>query len=295
MIHGVAVDAGSGLAEQIRVARGKSAQVDDLLTFKRAVIKTLGQGASMLLIDSTLGPQLLGEYPKTCEPIMAYEADVYRISEPDRMTVVPDDMQVADFAKMGMKHLKFFIYYAPNDDPELNRAKQNLVAEVGNACANEGLKFLMEPLVYDRQISAGSADFARIKPELVRRATEVFASPRFKADVLKVEIPLDMAFVEGIGEPLISKEDALAAFADAGRAAGDISLVYLSAGVSFDFFETSLKLAKEAGVDFSGFMCGRALWSDAIEVFGSRGEDALYAWLKTVGISRLERLIAALK
>ena len=69
--------------------------------------------------------------------------------------------------------------------------------------------------------------------------------------------------------------------------------MYLSAGVSFEWFESSLKLAVEAGVKFNGFMCGRALWSDAVEIFGNGGESELRSWLQDVGLTRLERLVKA--
>ena len=77
-------------------------------------------------------------------------------------------------------------------------------------------------------------------------------------------------------------------------AAGAVPDVYLSAGVPFEQFEASLMLAAEAGAGVAGFMCGRALWSDAVGVFGAQGESALTDWLADVGPARLKRLIAAL-
>lgn len=107
-IHGVAVDAGSGLAEAIRLARGDRARDDDLYRFKRAVLTTLGSRASTVLVDAAHGPRLLADYPPGCEPMMAYEADVYRISDADRITVLPDDLTVADYPRLGVGLLKFF-------------------------------------------------------------------------------------------------------------------------------------------------------------------------------------------
>jgi len=179
-----------------------------------------------------------------------------------------------------VQQLKFFIYYAPDDDPSLNRRKQQLVADIGQQCADLNLRYLMEPLVYHPTIQPGTLEYAQIKPDLVRRATELFAEPRFNADVLKVEVPVDLKFVEGFGEPQRNHAQALDAFRDAAAPASDLELVYLSAGVSFEWFESSLKLAVEAGVKFNGFMCGRALWSDAVEIFGNGGESELRNWLQ---------------
>jgi tagatose 1,6-diphosphate aldolase len=151
----------------------------------------------------------------------------------------------------------------------------------------------MEPLVYHPTLLPGSEAYARHKPEMVRAATAAFAEPRFKADVLKVEIPVDLDYVAGFGAPVMSREAALDAFRACAEAANGIDLVYLSAGVTFERFEASLKMAVEAGVTFQGFMCGRAIWSDAVDVFGEGGETVLRKWLQETGVMRLQRLIEA--
>ena len=292
--HGVAVDAGSGLEKMLRDARGAKATQDDLSIFKRSVMQELGVGASTVLVDSQLGPDLLPDFPVGCEPTLAYEADVYHISDDDRITVLPEHLKPEDFASLGVKQLKFFIYYAPDDAPLLNKKKQALVANIGEQCAQLGLQYLMEPLVYHPTIKPGTAEYAKIKPDMVTHVTELFAQPQFHADILKVEIPVDLNFVEGFGEPQRTRDEALDAFRQAAEPAKQLGLVYLSAGVSFEWFEASLQMADEAGVKFSGFMCGRALWADAISEFGSGGEDALRLWLQQTGIPRLQRLISAL-
>ena len=294
MIHGVAVDAGSGLEAAIREARGSSAQSDDLVTFKRHVLKALGPGATTVLVDAACGPDLLADYPQGCDPMIAYEADVYHISDEDRMTVLPDNLSISDYPRLGVKRLKFFMYYGPDDPSDLNAKKVALAEKVGRECATNNVQYLFEPLVYHRDLSAGTQEFARRKPDLVKRATEAFSGAHIQADVLKVEIPVDLNFVEGFGEPLMSSEEALEAFRMAAAPAQGRDLVYLSAGVSFELFEASLRLARQSGVDFSGFMCGRAIWSDAVSVFGTGGEGALADWLADTGMDRLNRLIEAL-
>ena len=294
-IHGVAVDAGSGLEATLRDARGSQSRSTDLKTFKRHVLMALGPSATTVLVDAHYGPDLLADYPAGCAPMLAFEADVYQISDADRMTVLPKNLRVADYSELGVRLLKFFMYYAPDDQPDINQRKQDCVARIGEACEAHGLQFLMEPLIYAPDSSPGSAEFALQKPDLVRRATETFADRRFKASVLKVEVPVDLAFVTGFGDGVMSRDQALDAFGSAAEAAGDVPLVYLSAGVPFDWFQASLEMALEAGVDFAGFMCGRAIWSDAIEYFGHAGEDGLRDWLSSIGRSRLLQLISALK
>lgn len=292
-IHGVAVDAGSGLEATIRDLKGADARPDDLLVFKRNVLRELGGSASTILVDANCGPDLLADYPAQCAPMVAFEADVYHISDDDRMTVVPEHITVADYPKMGVKQLKFFMYYAPDDLPNINQKKLDLIEKIGAQCAEHGLTYLLEPLVYHPSLKPGTLEYARAKPDLVRRATEAFADRRLGADILKVEFPFDLAFVEGFGQADMSRADAIKALLDAAAPAQGRGLVYLSAGVTFDWFLAPLKLAVEAGVDFSGFMCGRAIWSDAVEIFGLQGEEPLRAWLRDTGRKRLDLLIEA--
>lgn len=294
-IHGVAVDAGSGLQALIKEARGSRAGADDFVTFKKSVMQVLGQGASTVLVDAATGPDLIPHYPAGCDPMLAFEADVYHFAEGDKITLLPDNLAITDYARLGVKQLKFFMYYAPDDDVELNQKKQKVVESVGKLCQEHNLVYLMEPLVYHPTLKPGSKEYALLKPDLVRRATEEFAQPRYHADVLKVEVPVDLDFVEGFGEAVMSQTEALDAFRRAAEPAKNHQLVYLSAGVPFERFEASLKMARTAGVDFNGFMCGRALWSDAVDIYGEHGDTKLRSWLEETGRTRLDRLIAALR
>ncbi|MSU91223.1 tagatose 1,6-diphosphate aldolase [Rhodobacteraceae bacterium 2CG4] len=294
-IRGVAVDQGSGLGAALRAARGAAAQDDDLFRFKQLVARTMSAEATTVLVDAQYGRDLLPAIAAGCVPMLAYEADVYKISNQDRITVLPDDLKIADYPGLGVGMLKFFLYYGPDDDAAINERKHALVRRIGAECREHGVGFLFEPIVYDRAVPDGaSAAFAVRKPELVERATRRFADPAFDIDILKVEFPVNLNFVEGQGEPAMSTAEAEAAFARAAAAAGDIPLLYLSAGVTFAQFEAGLKLARAAGVDMAGFMCGRAIWSDAVAVFGAEGPAAAERWMEAEGLHRLRRLAAAL-
>ena len=107
--------------------------------------------------------------------MMAFEADVYHISDEDRITVLPQGLAVEDYPDLDVPQLKFFMYYAPDADPALNARKQDIVADLGTRCRAAGVRFLMEPLVYHPTLEPGTADYAAHKPDMVRRATQVFA------------------------------------------------------------------------------------------------------------------------
>ena len=291
-VFGIAIDAGSGLKQAIKDARKAFYQENDLETFKKLIITSLGQYATTILIDSEFGPHLISRYPKQCSPMMAFEADVYHISDEDRITKLPDNIKVSDFSRLGYKVLKFFMYYAPNDNIEINEQKQKIIENIGKECVKNNISFLMEPLVYDPIKRPGNLDYAYLKPQLVENATKTFSNPKFNINYLKVEVPVDLSFVEGFGDPIIKQKEAIKFFKDASIAASGIPLLYLSAGVSFEWFKASLNMAIQAEVDCSGFMCGRAIWSEAIKVFGEQGEEGLKSWLNTTGQNRLNELIS---
>jgi tagatose 1,6-diphosphate aldolase len=294
-MHGVAVDQGSGLEAAISKARGGDARDSDLFDFKKAVVETLSPNASVLLVDAEYGRRLLPSYHPDCKKLVAYEADVYHITTSERITALPNNLAISDYREMGVNRLKFFLYYGPRCERQTNAKKHALVRDIGAQCAEQGIEFLFEPIVYDDVVSdSGCLEFAKLKPELVRDATRQFSDPEFNIDVLKVEIPVNLTYVEGFGTDDFSREWALSAFRRAAEPAGDIPLVYLSAGVSFDWFERSLELAREADIRAAGFMCGRAIWTDAIDEFGQGGHDRLTEWLKTEGRRRIERLKQAL-
>ncbi|MEX0345544.1 MAG: tagatose 1,6-diphosphate aldolase [Rhizobiaceae bacterium] len=290
-IYGVAVDQGSGLAAALREKRGPNASDTDLYDFKRIVVETLSPDATTVLVDAALGRELLPAYASNCAKMLAYEADVYHISDEDRITKLPDNLSISDYRDLGVNILKFFLYYGPNDPNELNCRKKDLVASIGRQCRENGVSFLFEPIVYDRAIPDGnSVEYALAKPELVRAATRDFAAPEFAIDLLKVEIPVSLAHIGGA----MSEAEAGEAFRSAAEAAGDIPILYLSAGVTFEQFRDGLALSRKVGVNARGFMCGRAIWSDAIGIFGSDGPAAMVRWMETTGRDRLALLKEAI-
>src|SRR5579872_1881728 len=89
-----------------------------------------------------------------------------------------------------------------------------------------------------------------------RRAWE-FSKERYGVDVLKVEVPVNMKFVEGVkcfgGTKAYTKKEAIDHFHKAAAAATK-PFIYLSAGVSNAEFSETLELAGESGVKFNGVL-----------------------------------------
>lgn len=120
---------------------------------------------------------------------------------------------------------------------------------------------------------------------------KVFSHNRFNVDVLKVEVPVNMNYVEGFGtgEVVYTKEEAAQFFKEQEEAT-HLPYIYLSAGVSAQLFQDTLKFAHESGAKFNGVLCGRATWSGVVKVYIEQGEEAAKEWLRTEGYNNINQL-----
>jgi tagatose 1,6-diphosphate aldolase len=136
------------------------------------------------------------------------------------------------------------------------------------------------------------------KPEIVTGSMTEFTKDRYGVDVMKVEVPINMKFVDGaksfIGPKAYTRDDALKLFTQAARAATK-PFIYLSAGVSNAEFSEALELAGESGVKFSGVLCGRATWQDGIPVYAKQGVAGFRAWLQSDGVKNIQNINDRLK
>lgn len=77
------------------------------------------------------------------------------------------------------------------------------------------MPYFLEFLTYDANHDDNkSLVFAKMKPHKVNEAMKVFSQERFNVDVLKVEVPVNMNYVEGYdkGEVAYTREQALKHF-----------------------------------------------------------------------------------
>ena len=125
-----------------------------------------------------------------------------------------------------------------------------------------------------------------------------FSKPQYKVDVLKVEVPVNAEYVEGSsvykGSKAYTRQEALAHFQEAAAVATK-PFIYLSAGVSNAQFTESLRMASEAGTDFSGVLCGRATWKEGIPVYAKQGVKALEDWLQKEGVRNINAVNDAIQ
>jgi len=140
-------------------------------------------------------------------------------------------------------------------------------------------------------------EFAKLKPQVVMGYMTEFSKPQYHVDVLKVEVPINAVYVEGSsvykGQKAYSRAEALDLFRKAAAIAKK-PFIYLSAGVGNAQFVESLNMATEAGTDYSGVLCGRATWKDAVPVYAKQGAQALEDWLSTEGVKNINAVNAAI-
>ncbi len=300
VIAAAAMDQRGSLLKAIARARADGqATEEDLRAFKAAVTRVLTKHASAILMDPEYGLEAITQRAPGTGVLLAYEKTGYDANVKGRLPDVLPDWSVRRLVEAGADAIKILLYYNPFDDEHINRVKQAFIERVGAECTALDVPFFLEPLAYDDQLGdeRGLA-FAKVKPRYVTAYMQEFSKARYGVDVLKVEVPINMAYVEGTrafagGEAACTRLEALDHF----RRAADVAtkpFIYLSAGVSDEVFRETLELAAEAGTSFSGVLCGRATWQDAIPVYATQGMTALEDWLEDRGVQNLEALNAVL-
>ncbi|HEL0609402.1 TPA: tagatose-bisphosphate aldolase [Streptococcus equi subsp. zooepidemicus] len=259
---------------------------------KALVSEELTPYASSILLDPEYGLPATKVRDQKSGLLLAYEQTGYDTTTTSRLPDCLVDWSVKRLKEAGADAVKFLLYYDVDGDEYINQQKQAYIERIGSECQAEDIPFFLELLTYDETILDNqSVAFAKLKAHKVNEAMKVFSAERFGVDVLKVEVPVNMAYVEGFaeGEVVYSKEEAMQAFRDQ-EAASHLPYIYLSAGVSASLFQETLVFAAEAGARFNGVLCGRATWSGAVAVYMSEGEAAARQWLRTEGFQNIDRL-----
>ncbi|HEL0003170.1 TPA: tagatose-bisphosphate aldolase [Streptococcus equi subsp. zooepidemicus] len=259
---------------------------------KALVSEELTSYASSILLDPEYGLPATKVRDEKSGLLLAYEQTGYDTTTTSRLPDCLVDWSVKRLKEAGADAVKFLLYYDVDGDEYINQQKQAYIERIGSECQAEEIPFFLELLTYDEAILDNqSVAFAKLKAHKVNEAMKVFSAERFGVDVLKVEVPVNMAYVEGFaeGEVVYSKEEAMQAFRDQ-EAASHLPYIYLSAGVSAGLFQETLVFAAEAGARFNGVLCGRATWSGAVAVYMSEGEEAARQWLRTEGFENIDRL-----
>ena len=297
IIGAAAMDQRGSLKKAIGAGKGIAPGdvTDEMMSeFKLAVSRVLTPHASAILLDPVWGLPGAEARSSNAGLLLSYEESGYDNTQPGRHCLLLDDYSVQRLAAHGANAVKILLYYTPFETQEINDVKHALIERIGDECKANDIPFFLEFVGYDPEGgNEKGIEFASRKPEVVAESMREFSKDRYGVDVLKVEVPVNMAYAAGSqacqGDSVYSKQEAFGHFRAAAEAAGR-PFIYLSAGVTNDTFTESLEWAAEAGVSFSGVLCGRATWQDAIPLYCTKGVAALEDWLSGQGVENIGRI-----
>ena len=295
VIAAAAIDQRGSLQKAIASGKGIPAdQVTDQMMseFKVAVSKVLTPHASAILLDPQWGLQAAKIRSKNCGLLLAYEESGYDNTQPGRRPDLLPHLSAKRILEMGANAVKVLIYYSPFEDSSINDEKHAFIERVGAECHALDVPFFLEFVGYD---AAGGdekgLEYAKQKPKVVGESVREFTKDRYGVDVLKIEIPVNMAYAEGAsyftGQKAYSRDEVFRICHEVADLATK-PFIYLSAGVTNPRFTEQLHWMAEAGVNFSGVLCGRATWLDGVPVYAKGGYSALESWLQQDGLKNIE-------
>ncbi|WP_079927234.1 hypothetical protein [Mycobacterium sp. AT1] len=237
----VAVDQRGSLRHMLSTGRRHSATDDELTDFKAAVIDAVSGTASGVLLDRDFG--LTAAQRSQCPVILA--ADVLSASRhggPVDVALLDDGVTAETVHRFGAAALKFLLPW----HPDRRREAVDLAHEFVARCKDLGLPGVLEGVVRPREGSTASQEgFAEA---LVTAAADLAET---EPDLYKTEVVYT------------SHDDHDLATATSRAITDTLSCpwVVLSSGVSAAHFPAAAAAAAQGGA--SGFLAGRAVWSEA--------------------------------
>ena len=300
--HGViaaaAMDQRGSLRKSLAKERGSEISDAMMEEFKILVTEVLTQHASAILLDPEWGLPASKRRAKDSGLLMAYEKTGYDAATAGRLPDLLNEWSVRRLKEAGADCIKILLYYTPTDPNSINDQKHAWVERISDECITNDIPFFLELIGYEDGVDEKGIEFAKKKPQIVAASMAEFSKSRYGVDVLKVEVPVNMKFVEGAsvckGPAAYTRDEAKKHFLAAATATTK-PFIYLSAGVSNDEFTETLGLVAESGVKYAGVLCGRATWKDGIPVYAKQGAAAFRQWLETVGVENISNVNDALK
>jgi tagatose 1,6-diphosphate aldolase len=296
--RGVIAAAAMDQRGSLKKALGANATDRQLEEFKEIVSEVLTRHASAILLDPEFGLPAAAKRTKGSGLLLAYEKTGYDKQTPGRLPDLLDLWSVRRLKEAGGDCVKILLYYAPADPKHINDHKHAWVERIGDECRANDIAFFLEIIGYEEGMDEKGLEFAKKKPEIVKAYMKEFSNPRYGVDVLKLEVPVNMQFVEGAksfkGQKAYSLDEAKKHFLESGKCT-NLPFIYLSAGVSNAEFIETLELVGGSGVKYNGVLCGRATWKDGIAIYATQGADAFRKWIESDGVKNIENVNKALE
>jgi tagatose-1,6-bisphosphate aldolase len=269
----VAMDQRNTLRRMLTTAE-KATDAGTMQQFKRDVVTPLFGLASGVLLDPELGvPAIEGVDRRGCGVLVAAEPEKRATFQAEPRATRLESQNAAWVRGLGGDAVKYLVQLradrpTPADGPDLVAELVDVVRAVVEDCRSSGMPAVIENLIYRLP------DEDELSPE--RRADAIIEAAHLLdglgCDLLKLEYP---------GSPEACR-----------RLADTISTPWavLSAGVAFERFTEVLEISCDEG-GASGFIAGRAIWKEAVELEGQERRR----FLDITGRARLEACIEAIE
>lgn len=297
-INALAIDQRQSLRKMIGEIDSSVSDWQIIIDYKEEVASELTKYASSILLDNEYGLPAAAARAENAGLLISYEVSGYDKNEVGRLPRLLPELSVKRLKEFGVDAVKILLYYDVDEGAEINDQKHAFVERVGSECLGEDLPFFLEIVTYDANMDdVKSKEYAKVKPHKVNESMKIFSDEVFAVDVLKMEVPVNMAYVEGFadeGAEVYSRAEAMRYFKEQ-SASTHLPFIFLSAGVSAELFQDTLRFAKEAESGFNGVLCGRATWKDSVAIFVNEGKEATRDWLATQGRQNIEDLNVVVK
>lgn len=237
---------------------------EDIGRIKQALIEELSPVASAVLLDPEHAYQLAA---RSVDParglLIAIEQSVHHDEPGGRRTLPFPGWSVQTVKRMGADGVKLKLWHNAGASVEVAAHQVALAEQVGAACREHDIAFMLQPMPY-----ALPGDAASIAPAwhagAVLAAVEEFRHERYGVDLFRLDSPVA---AEGIADPDGDSSAASAAQALFDRI--DLLLarpwVLRSGDTALEPFRRVLTYAARSGA--SGFLAGRSLWRRAVQEF----------------------------
>jgi tagatose 1,6-diphosphate aldolase len=145
----LALDHRQNLRKELRPDDPASVTYDEMVGFKRAVVRALAPVATGTLLDPEIGAAQCiadGSMPARAGLLVAIEATGYLGPSTARISRVLDGWSVEQAKRMGASAAKLLVYYHP--DATNATDQERLVAEIAAACRDADLALFVEPISF---------------------------------------------------------------------------------------------------------------------------------------------------
>src|SRR5690606_39756585 len=197
IIAAAAMDQRGSLRKALAKDGGKDVTDAMMEEFKSLVTEVLTPHASAILLDPEWGLPASKRRAKNDGLLMAYEKTGYDKTGPGRLPDLLDDWSVRRIKEAGADCIKILLYFTPFDPKPVYEIKHAWVERIGDECRANDIPFFLEFVGYEEGADEKGLEYAKKKPEIVTRSMEEFSKDRYGVDVMKVEVPVNMQFVEG--------------------------------------------------------------------------------------------------